>query len=327
MFVKTIFGSTLFAVANAIAINTNKTTEASAPYTLLAQTQAQVENSCCCHYMPCMPTCQEPCEPEVVEIVPEPMRDIVLNLDVILTHILHEVEEEHPEVVIPPMPPIENDGKDDTLTPEQRLIQTVISPIVLNLITNDVAPAIPTCTLEGEPYPYPGADALENATTETQELADGDEILEQILNDVAGSLTLPEGVDVDNLIEEVLASDDVVQTLNMDTTNGIDSQAIVDLVDNLVVFTEEFVNGVEVAGGEETPVDEFSSMVHEALEEQGLKADEEAVTEVVEEAIEPVEEAVEVVADDIVAAAAEAGLVIEDPSAVTDVVEEAVSDE
>ena len=165
MFRTLLASGSLLAVANAIAISTNKTVEGDFPYTPavnlgLAQTAAQdgEGGSCCCHAMPCMPMCQQKCEPEIIEVVPEPMRDIILNLDVVLTHILHEQEIVQPAIVETIT------GNSSGLSQEEAeadLIQNVISPVVIQILQNDVLPAIPTCTLNGEPYPYPGADALQ----------------------------------------------------------------------------------------------------------------------------------------------------------------------
>lgn len=73
--------------------------------------------------MPCMPTCGSPCgnptplsNPVPIPATPQPIRNIELNLPIILTHILHQVN--------PPSVPPTPDG-------EQNLIENVITPIVI----------------------------------------------------------------------------------------------------------------------------------------------------------------------------------------------------
>lgn len=90
-----------------------------------------------------MPTCNDPCgnkkpHPEIVETAPEPIKNIVLNLDVILTSILHELNptQEYPEYDLP-------DPGTDT---EIDFVHNVLNPIVIQLLNDDITPAIPTCT-------------------------------------------------------------------------------------------------------------------------------------------------------------------------------------
>ena len=60
----------------------------------LAQTGS---GDCCCSVLPCMPMCSDPCQeediiiPDPIDVValPTPVRDVVFNLDVILTTLMH----------------------------------------------------------------------------------------------------------------------------------------------------------------------------------------------------------------------------------------------
>ena len=63
-----------------------------------------------------------------------------MNLDVLLTHILHE---EHPD-------PADIDWPEPNTPEERTMITEVIEPVVIQLLNNDVAPVIPTCTLPGQ---------------------------------------------------------------------------------------------------------------------------------------------------------------------------------
>ena len=92
MFKIALGSSTLFAIANALAMQSGASSAMS-----FAQTSA-TQGACCCHAKPCMPSCPEPCGPHVptpplpeINIhAPEPVRDVVFNMDMILTRIMHD---------------------------------------------------------------------------------------------------------------------------------------------------------------------------------------------------------------------------------------------
>ena len=93
MFKIALGSSTLFAIANALAMQSGASSVMS-----FAQTGAMKEGACCCHAKPCMPTCPEPCGPhtptppipEITVHAPEPVRDVMFNMDMILTRIMHD---------------------------------------------------------------------------------------------------------------------------------------------------------------------------------------------------------------------------------------------
>lgn len=132
MFKISLAGSVLLSVAQAIALRSNLA---------LAQTDSSCDcdskitviSSGCCAEEP------KPDPPVVVPPEPDtPIGNIEMNLDVLLTHILHEV---HPD--IPDFP--------ETNTPEEReMITEVIEPVIIQLINDDIVPAMPTCTLPGQ---------------------------------------------------------------------------------------------------------------------------------------------------------------------------------
>lgn len=72
--------------------------------------------------------------------MPPAVGNVELNLDVLLTHIMHEVHPNPPDIELP-----------EPNTPEEReLISTVIEPVVIQLLNNDIVPSLPTCTLPGQ---------------------------------------------------------------------------------------------------------------------------------------------------------------------------------
>ena len=111
----------------------------------LSQAVKLADEGCCDTkgYIVYSEACMEPPRPDPIvipdpKLVPEVIADIEMNLDVLLTHILHE---EHPE--IPDFP--------EPNTPEEReIITEVIEPVVIQLINEDLVPSIPTCTLPGQ---------------------------------------------------------------------------------------------------------------------------------------------------------------------------------
>ena len=186
MFKQTLAGSAILAVAQAIAFNTKSETGLS-----LAQTSAEAD-PCCCSAMPCMPTCGSPCggydflHPQPRPETPAPIKNIELNLDVILTHILHELNP--PEVPSDP----------------HELIENLVSPIVIQLLNNDVVPAMPTCTWPG----VGGTATVEETDNGIQILPKTDEVIHEVLEQVLDELDLPDSVDKEQLIEDSMPSEE-----------------------------------------------------------------------------------------------------------------------
>lgn len=232
---KTLAGSSILAVAQAIAFNGQATTLAqeSIPAGPLTSTSAGHDNSCCCSTMPCMPTCGSPCGgpgPKKVEPsppTPQPIRNIELNLPIILTHILHQVN--------PPQIPATPDG-------EQNLIENVITPIVIQLMNDDIVPAIPTCTWpEGTTAGDWGINSdgtLGEQSGPKKVMPDTDEVLTEVLQNVLEGLNLPDSVDQDQLIADSLPSDDVIADIDLTSEDGLKQ------VDIIVTGMEKTVSQV-----------------------------------------------------------------------------------
>ena len=73
-----------------------------------AMNLAQVSSdNCCCSVMPCMPDCDDECPaprppPPVLEPLPPPVQEVLLDLDVIVSHILNEIRPTLDPDTIPP---------------------------------------------------------------------------------------------------------------------------------------------------------------------------------------------------------------------------------
>ena len=145
------------------------------------QLEAGAEADCgaCCGVpmmMMCGCDCDEPQKPEPPVSppipgpeIPAPIGDIEMNLDVLLTHIMHEV---HPE--IPEMP--------ETNTPaEHEIITEVIEPVVIQLINDDIVPSIPTCTLPGQQGSNP-PESSQNDSIDNAQVLKG--VIEEYLSDI-----------------------------------------------------------------------------------------------------------------------------------------------
>jgi hypothetical protein len=164
-----------------------------------------------------MPTCGSPCGgstqkwTEPVPETPEPIRNIELNLDVILTHILHQVNP--PE--LPPTPAAEHD-----------LIENVITPVVIQLMNNDIVPAIPVCTwpdgTEAEDWGINTDGTLGEKAEPQTVMPDSSDVIEEVLQEVLDTLDLPDEIDQDKLIQDSLPSDEVVSEINLTSEDGLE---------------------------------------------------------------------------------------------------------
>lgn len=190
----------------------------------LNMAQVSTGSGCCCQAMPCMPMCQAECpdkkavipEPrKLAPVVPDPVRDVVFNMDMIMTTLMTQLAEETPDQTIIPGP--EDPSK-------VTLVQDVVTPIIIQFINNDVMPAIPTCTFpKGQSADDYGLadgsfiDGGEAAGASALNVApDAMDILRETMKLSMEDWTLPEGVDGDALIEESLAkSADIMSDVNI----------------------------------------------------------------------------------------------------------------
>ena len=291
---KTVLGSSLLAAAQAIAFNTHSVGSTSMDLSPVGLAQISASNGCCCSYMPCMPTCQAQCneeapvKPVIKEEAPEPVKNVVLNLDVILTSILHEIHPSAPDIVMP------EPGSPD----EHTLVTNVIEPIVIQLLNNDILPAIPKCTFPGTTTAEDwGVDGeVETVTTETvdttQLVAD---VVAEIVNGM--NLDLGEGVTVDDLTDRIIASDSVSSDINIgdgsqstevivtefednETSTVTDAGGVVpdddtdaaEITENIIDSLDEA--GINVNGSDTATEEEHTTPVEDIFEEEAAAADE-----------------------------------------------------
>ena len=218
--------------------------------------------SCCA--IPMMMSCGCDCEEEIhvpeppVEPIegniPEAVANIELNLDVLLTHILHE---EHPD--IPEMP--------EPNTPEeQELITEVIEPVVIQLINDDIVPSIPTCTLPGQqgsnPDPFEGPSNIDNA-----------QVIAGVIEQALSGVELGQDITIDDIIDVSMPAQEIVDELDLETQEGED------MINSILDKVREITGQAEEEEEEEEVAEEVEEVEEEITEEV---ADEEADDEPVE---------------------------------------------
>ena len=186
-----------------------------------------------------MPSCPEPCGPHVptpplpeINIhAPEPVRDVVFNMDMILTRILHD---QHPKPEVEPVPLPEPKSQD-----EQNFIHDVVSPIVIQMVNNDIIPAIPTCELpegtdpdywgltrnpeNGKLIPKDYEQYLGAVQKGEQYMPDAEKVMEEVLLDSLKNMELAPGTDVDSLVDKVMKEqhkNGKLANLNLTTEDG-----------------------------------------------------------------------------------------------------------
>ena len=239
MFKISLAGSALLSVAQAIALRNNLA---------LAQTDSScdcdskitvISSGCCAEEPKPDPPVVPPPEPDT------PLGDIEMNLDVLLTHILHEV---HPD--IPEWP--------ETNTPEERtMITEVIEPVVIQLLNDDIAPAMPTCTL-------PGQQGSASIVDDSPTLIENAEIVADLISETLKDYDMTEGVTYEQLLDENMPSDEILANLNIESAEGEEIvTAMLEQVRNTAAALSEAQDDIN---------DEFQG----DLEEAGLDTEENA---------------------------------------------------
>ena len=99
------------------------------------------------------------------------MSESILNLDVIITHIVHGIRNDDEEIPVPAEPEAEHE-----------FIQNVITPIVIEVMANDIAPALPVCTFPNGDSFY--LDSGVEGVNEGSTLPDQNALLQGVLNDL-----------------------------------------------------------------------------------------------------------------------------------------------
>lgn len=167
-------------------------------------------NDCCCQefcYNQCDNCPEQRPFPHYFEPLPPPVQDVLLDLDVIVSHILHEIRPTLDPDTIPPA----NDPAE-----EFKFIQTELTPLILQVMVNDIAPALPVCTFpDGSSFYLNDAPDPNPAST----IVDPQEVLETVLDSAISSLS----ENASDATREALAAIDasqVVEDLLIESENG-----------------------------------------------------------------------------------------------------------
>jgi len=140
--------------------------------------------------------------------MPPPIQEVLLDLDVVISHILHEIRPTIPETV--PLPPASNPAL------ESEYISSVLTPLILQVIANDIAPVLPTCT-----YPDGSSFYLNDATdpNPASTIVDPNELLTSVLDSSLDSLMMNADEHTRAALESLDAAD-VIQNLLIEDANG-----------------------------------------------------------------------------------------------------------
>lgn len=136
---------------------------------------------------------------------------------------------------------------------ETEFVNNVLTPIVIQLINNDIVPALPTCTFpEGTSASDWGVDNNGQAASNEKEVhADTETVLRGVLETAMAGMTLPEGADIDSLIDAAIPSDDVVAHMNVESEDG--QHDIEMIITGLEESVTQSLNGEAVNGATEIP--------------------------------------------------------------------------
>lgn len=200
----------------------------------------------CCDLPDCADHCPPPETPKPpVEIdinIPPEVQKVEMNMNALLTHILHE---QHPDPD-PLDPVIPEPGSPN----ERNFIENVVSPMVIQLTNNDISPALPTCRFpHGETrkqmaeelgVPVESLDDEEMLRIAEEKkrskaahrgkhgndgmgdlgATDSEFLLREMLQNEMAGVDLPEGIDVRDLIDATVPSQEILDKLNVDSDEG-----------------------------------------------------------------------------------------------------------
>lgn len=262
----------IFASTYALKHQVNGASDFLAPLNL-AQTQATSGDGCCCEAFPCMPGCHKPC-PEKNQIIPDPIddthlpqpvRDIVFNLDVILTTLMHT---QGPEIEI---------EWDDNDPDETNFVNNVATPVIVQLLNNDVMPAIPTCTFpqgqSPDDYGLATGSFIDGGVTVSPSLEnnmpDPVEVARKAIKLAMEGSDLPDEIDIDSIIDEALEPARGVlldQTMTSDEV-GKEIQLIISGIEKSINtwtghISSEEKKANEAAGGDPLDIDDYLEGEH-----------------------------------------------------------------
>lgn len=131
--------------------------------------------------------------------MPTAIRDIVFNMDVILTTLMHS---QGPDIII---------ETEDPVPDEINFVNNVATPVIVQLLNNDIIPNLPTCKFpEGQgPEDYglaEGSFIHGGVLEETDENLNGNmpdpiEVAREAIRMSLEGIAVPEGYDIDAMIE------------------------------------------------------------------------------------------------------------------------------
>ena len=232
----------------------------------LSLAQVSVADDCCCQALPCMPTCMDTCAPEplppvFVEPLPPQVGESLLNLDVLVTHIVHGLRNDDEEIPVPAEP-----------EEEHEFIQNVITPIVIEVMAKDIAPALPVCT-----YPDGRSFYLDSKMGETNvesTLPDQNALLQGVLDDLING----DSIDVHTKsVLENLNVDQIIEDLTIQDASGQNAIEVIVAAEKTETTidgeTGEVKESTTVAGAAERKADDIKATVDEMTDDANESVD------------------------------------------------------
>ena len=215
----------LVAYAQALRLASDMSMHIEDPF--IEMPESEVGHNSCCDLPDCADHCpppETPKPPVAIDInLPPEVQKVEMNLDALLTHILHE-QHPDPDPLDPIIPP---PGTPD----ERNFIENVVTPMVIQLTNDDLGPAMPVCT-------FPGGVTPEEAGVDVKDLdlkhkmgfghADPEAVIRQLLEEEMAGMDLPEGIDIRDLTNAAIPSDDILEKLNVENEHG--QQVLEDII-------------------------------------------------------------------------------------------------
>ena len=95
---------------------------------------------------------------------------------------------------------------------ERELIEQIIEPVVIQLINNDIAPSIPTCTLPGQQG---------SAAAVVKEEIDVESTFRATIEQAFANIDMPEGIDFEDLIDDSIPSSEFMEAMDIESEAGV----------------------------------------------------------------------------------------------------------
>jgi hypothetical protein len=216
---KFALAAALVAVAQAIKLSIKESEPIEDPFVKMEESENSDRHACCD-----LPDCADHCPPPETPKPPVPIdinlppdvQKVEMNIDALLTHILHE-QHPDPDPLDPVIPP--------PGTPSERnFIENVVSPMVIQIVNDDLGPAMPVCTFPGGITPEEAGVDLDDLEMGSRGMGIGHEdpeaAIRRLLATEMSGMDLPQGIDIRDLTNAAIPSQEILDKLNVESEEG-----------------------------------------------------------------------------------------------------------